>query len=65
MNMRGLANKVVIVTGGAGGIGSALCRRFVDEGASVAVFDLQFAAAQALAFSLSAGTSESAAPVRA
>lgn len=37
--MRGLKDKVVIVTGGAGGMGSAICRRFVEEGARVAIFD--------------------------
>jgi 2-hydroxycyclohexanecarboxyl-CoA dehydrogenase len=39
--MKGLRNKVVIVTGGASGIGAAVCERFRDEGAQVAVFDLQ------------------------
>src|SRR3954452_13622820 len=29
-----LAGKVTVVTGGAGGIGSALARRFADEGAA-------------------------------
>lgn len=38
--MRGLENKTVIVTGGAGGIGMALCRRFAEEGSLVAIFDL-------------------------
>jgi len=38
--MRGLRNKVVIVTGGAAGIGAAICERFKEEGAKVAVFDL-------------------------
>ena len=38
--MRGLRNKVVIVTGGASGIGAAICERFREEGSKVAVFDL-------------------------
>jgi 2-hydroxycyclohexanecarboxyl-CoA dehydrogenase len=31
----------VIVTGGASGIGAAICERFTEEGAKVAIFDLQ------------------------
>lgn len=38
--MKGLQDKVVIVTGGSGGIGAALCERFAEEGAKVAIFDL-------------------------
>ena len=41
--MRGLRDKVVIVTGGAGGIGAATVQRFREEGAKVAVFDLNAA----------------------
>ena len=52
--MRGLQSKVVIVTGGAGGIGTAICARFCAEGASVAIFDLDGAAAESLAVSLRA-----------
>ena len=35
-----LQNKVAIVTGGAQGIGKAICQRFVKEGARVGIFDL-------------------------
>ncbi|MEJ8814540.1 2-hydroxycyclohexanecarboxyl-CoA dehydrogenase [Variovorax ureilyticus] len=42
-------NQTVIVTGGGGGIGGATCRRFGDEGASVAVFDLNLDAAEKVA----------------
>lgn len=38
--MRGLSGKRVIVTGGGSGIGRAVCERFGEEGAEVAVFDL-------------------------
>lgn len=44
--MKGLKDKVVIVTGGSGGIGAALCERFAQEGAKVAVFDLNAAGAE-------------------
>ena len=44
--MRGLSGKTVIVTGGGGGIGGATCRRFAAEGAVVAVFDINLAAAE-------------------
>ncbi|PVZ78048.1 2-hydroxycyclohexanecarboxyl-CoA dehydrogenase [Serratia sp. S1B] len=46
--MKGLMNKVIIVTGGAGGIGSATCKRLAAEGAKVAVFDMNMQAAEAL-----------------
>jgi NAD(P)-dependent dehydrogenase (short-subunit alcohol dehydrogenase family) len=39
-HMRRLKGKVAIVTGGGGGIGSAVARRFVSEGAKVAVADV-------------------------
>jgi NAD(P)-dependent dehydrogenase (short-subunit alcohol dehydrogenase family) len=37
--MRGLENKRVLITGGAGGIGSATARRFLEERARVVVLD--------------------------
>ncbi|HMO45414.1 MAG TPA: 2-hydroxycyclohexanecarboxyl-CoA dehydrogenase [Rubrivivax sp.] len=42
-------DRTVIVTGGAGGIGGATCRRFGAEGARVAVFDLNLEAAEKVA----------------
>jgi 2-hydroxycyclohexanecarboxyl-CoA dehydrogenase len=46
--MRGLKGKVAIITGAAGGIGSALCRRFCEEGAHVVGLDLNAAGLDAL-----------------
>ncbi len=47
--MNGLVGKVVVVAGGAGGIGSATSLRLAQEGAAVVVGDLDAAAAQAVA----------------
>ncbi|MGY3836544.1 bifunctional aldolase/short-chain dehydrogenase [Bacillus atrophaeus] len=43
------SRNVAFVTGGAGGIGSAACRRFVSEGAHVVVADLNVEGAQRIA----------------
>jgi 2-hydroxycyclohexanecarboxyl-CoA dehydrogenase len=37
--MRGLQDKVVVITGAAGGIGQAICARFLEEGANVVAAD--------------------------
>jgi NAD(P)-dependent dehydrogenase (short-subunit alcohol dehydrogenase family) len=51
-----LDGKVAIVTGGARGIGLAYARRFVDEGASVMLADLDTAAGTEAADALGGGT---------
>lgn len=45
--MRGLKGKRAIVTGGGSGIGREVCRRFAEEGSTVAVFDMNGAGAAA------------------
>ncbi len=47
--MRGLKDKVIIITGGGGGIGGATCKRFAEEGTKVAVLDRNLEAAQVVA----------------
>jgi 2-hydroxycyclohexanecarboxyl-CoA dehydrogenase len=45
--MRGLADKVALVTGAGGGIGAAICERLAEEGCHVALFDRDADAARA------------------
>ena len=52
--MQRFSGKTVIVTGGGGGIGGATCARFAQEGANVAVFDMNLEAAQATADKITA-----------
>lgn len=58
--MRNLSGKTVVVTGGGGGIGGATSLRFAAEGAKVAVFDMNLAAAEKVASAIQAagGTAE-------
>jgi NAD(P)-dependent dehydrogenase (short-subunit alcohol dehydrogenase family) len=50
--VRRLEGKVVVVAGGAGGIGTATCLRLADEGAAVVVGDLNADGASAVADSI-------------
>lgn len=50
-----MKGKVAIVTGGAGGIGSAVCRAFADEGVGVAVADMDAARAEDTATQVASG----------
>lgn len=59
--MTGLDGRVVVVTGGGGGIGGATCKRFAKEGAKVAVFDMNLAAAQKVAGDIQAAGGTAAA----
>ncbi|HZJ98317.1 MAG TPA: 2-hydroxycyclohexanecarboxyl-CoA dehydrogenase [Oligella sp.] len=59
--MQNLQDKTVIVTGGAGGIGSATCRRFAEAGAKVAVFDMNLDAATKVAEDIKAAGGQAAA----
>lgn len=45
--LKGLANRTVLVTGAAGGIGKATCRRLLAEGANVVAADLDASALSA------------------
>lgn len=55
MHLRG---KNILITGGAGGIGAAMARRFAAEGAAgIGIADLDAASADSFAASLSAGVS--------
>src|SRR5437667_403630 len=44
-----MSDKVALVTGGAGGIGTAICRRLAADGCAVAVADLDDEATAAVA----------------
>lgn len=60
----GLEGKVVLVTGGAGAIGRAVCEGFAEAGARVAVVDLDQAACDRVAAALGPGHQGFAADLR-
>ena len=47
--MNQLNDKIAVVTGGAQGLGAAICRRLAEEGANVMVADLKLTQAQEVA----------------
>ena len=53
--MRRLEGKIAIITGGAGGIGSATARRLTSEGATTVIADLDLDRAQAVAGEVGGG----------
>jgi len=54
--MRRLEGKIAIITGGAGGLGSATAERYASEGATVIVADIREEAAHATAAKLGNGS---------
>jgi 2-hydroxycyclohexanecarboxyl-CoA dehydrogenase len=52
--MQRFQDRTVVVTGGAGGIGTAVCRRFAHEGAKLAVLDRDLKQAQRVVAELAA-----------
>ena len=50
--MRGLKNRVAIVTGAGGGIGRAICQRFIDEGINIIAVDVNAGSLKELATNL-------------
>ncbi len=65
MEEKPLLDRVAIVTGGAQGLGEAICRRLVDEGAHVVVADINLDGAQETAVAIEAETGRRTLAVRA
>jgi NAD(P)-dependent dehydrogenase (short-subunit alcohol dehydrogenase family) len=55
--MNRMEGKTALVTGGAGGIGSAIARRMAAEGATVLIADIMFDGAERIAAELAGGAS--------
>jgi len=60
-----LNDQVALVTGGAQGLGEAICRRLADEGAHVVVADINLEGAQETAAAIAASTGRRAIGVKA
>ena len=58
-----LQGKVAVVTGGAQGLGAAICSRLADEGTHVVIGDLNLAGAQQTAAAIEAETGQRAVAV--
>jgi sorbitol-6-phosphate 2-dehydrogenase len=58
-----LQGKIAIVTGGAQGLGEAICRRLADEGAHVVIGDMNLAGAQRAAAAIETETGQRAVAV--
>ena len=59
-----LPDKIAIVTGGGQGLGEAICYRLADEGAHVAVADINFRAAEQVAANIVARTDRRAVAIK-
>ena len=55
--MRRVEGKVAIITGGAGGLGSAAARRLASEGATVLIADIAVDVAEKVANEIGGGAS--------
>lgn len=58
--MRGLADRIAVVTGGASGIGRAIALRLAEEGARPVIFDIDAAGAAAVAEEARSGGGQAA-----
>ncbi len=56
--MKGLTNKIAIVTGGGSGIGAAICKRLAEEGTRVVIFDINEDNSQTVAEQISSAGGE-------
>ena len=59
-----LMNKVAVVTGGASGMGEAICRLFAKEGAKVVVADYNFEGAEKVASEINTETPDAATAIK-